>query len=85
MAKNKHAFAIDDTSSTSDNLAEFAKLLESMDAPLGAALSPFLASLAAGQPLDPAAVWDALDAATAPADPPPDQPGEEAAGTEEAP
>jgi hypothetical protein len=69
MAKNNHAFTIDDALGTSDNLAVYAQVLEAIDAPLGAALRPYLASLAAGQPVDTATIWDALYAATAPADP----------------
>ena len=71
MPRNNHAFAIDDALSTSDNLAAYARLLAAMDAPLGAAVTPFLAPLAAGQPIDTAAIWDALYAATAPANPDP--------------
>lgn len=69
MAKNNHAFAIDDTIGTSGNIAAYVQLLEAMDAPLGTSLSPYLAAVAAGQPVDTAAIWDALYAATAPADP----------------
>jgi hypothetical protein len=65
MAKSNRAFAIDDTLATSDNLAAYAQLLEAMDGPLGAVLSPYLASLAAGRPTETAAIWDALYAATA--------------------
>jgi len=84
MAKNNYVFAIDDTLGTSDNLAAYAQLLEAMDAPLGAALSPYLASLAAGQPVDTAAIWDALYAATVPANPDPAPPGDGAGGVESA-
>jgi hypothetical protein len=68
MPGNIQAFAIDDTLSTSDNLIAYAQLLGAMDAPLGAALARFLASSSTGQPIDIAAIWDALYAATAPAD-----------------
>lgn len=68
MAKNNNAFTIDDTLSTSDNLVAYQRLLEAMDAPLGLALSSYLEPLAAGQPVDTAAIWDALYAATAPED-----------------
>lgn len=71
MAENNHAFAIDDTLGTSDNVAAYAQVLETMDAPLGAALGPYLVSLAAGQPVDTAAIWDALYAAMTSADPDP--------------
>jgi len=78
MTKKNRAFAIDDTIGTSDNLAVYTQFLLSVDAPLGTALSSHLASLAAGQPVDAGAVWDALYAATAPAPaaPPPNQPGD---------
>lgn len=69
MGERNHTFAIDDALGTSDNLAAYARVLEAMDAPLGAALRPFLASLAAGQPVDTAAIWDSLYAAIAPPDP----------------
>ncbi len=84
MARNNRAFAIDDALSTSDNLAAYAQLLAAIDAPLGTVLRPFLASLAAGQPIDTAAIWDALYAATAPADPDPAPQGEGAGGMERA-
>jgi hypothetical protein len=71
MTKNEHAFAIDDSLGTSDNLAAYARVLEAMDAPLCAALNPYLVSLAAGQPVDAAAIWDALYLAMASADPDP--------------
>lgn len=78
MTNNSHTFAINDTLGTSDNLAAYAQVLEAIDAPLEGALSPYLASLAAGQPVDTAAIWDALYAAIAPADPHPAPPGGEA-------
>jgi hypothetical protein len=69
MPTDSRTFAIDDTLGTSDNLAAYVRLLAAMDGSLGAALSPFLTSLAAGQPVDTGAVWDALYAATADPDP----------------
>ena len=80
-----HAFAIDDTIGTSDNLAAFKQLIEAMDAPLGKALSPHLAPLAAGQQVDAAAIWNALYVATAPVNPHPAQPGDGADGVTGAP
>lgn len=68
MATNKGAFAIDDTAGTLENLVVYIQILVAMDAPLGEALSPNLASLAAGRPVDAAAIWDVLYVATAAAD-----------------
>jgi hypothetical protein len=68
MVENNRVFSIDDTLGTSDNLATFMQVLEAMDAPLGTALSQYLISLTAGQPVDTAAIWDVLHAAMAPAD-----------------
>ena len=75
-----NAFSIDDTLGTSDNLAAFAAQICSLDAPLGAILSPHLGSLAAGQNVDTGALWDALYAGTALADS--ISPGAEAADAE---
>lgn len=65
MARNNHVFAIDDRLGTSDNLDAYARVLEGMDAALGAALRPYLASIAAGHPVDTSAIWDALYVASA--------------------
>lgn len=61
----KKTFAIDDKLSTTDNLAAYAEILKEMDAQLGDALSQSLASFAAGQVDNAAAIWDALYAALA--------------------
>lgn len=82
MAKNNYTFAIDDKLGTAANLVSYAQLLEAMDPALGQALSPYLASLAAGQSVDTAAIWDALYMATASAAPDPAPLGDEATGGE---
>jgi hypothetical protein len=69
MIRNDRAFEIDDALGTSDNLASFEQSLAAIDAPLGRELSTHLASLAAGQPVNTVAIWNALYAAMAPADP----------------
>lgn len=81
MGKANNAFAIDDLIGTADNISAYAQLLEAMDAPLGTSLSHYLTSLAGGQAVDTAAIWDALYAAMAPEDPAPVPPtdGAEAA------
>ena len=65
MAGNAHVFAIEDGVGTSDNLDDYSQVLGGMDAALGAALRPYLASIAAGHPIDTSAIWDALYAASA--------------------
>lgn len=80
MANNNDAFTIDDTLGTSDNLDAYARSLEAMDAPLGAVLSPYLASLAASQAVDTSAIWNALFAAAAPVVPDPTPPIDEVDG-----
>lgn len=67
---SEDAFVIDDTASTSDNLAAYVQLLKAKDASLAAALSPHLASLANGQEVNAAQIWTALYEATAPVAPP---------------
>lgn len=69
MAKRSSAFSIDDKLGTLGNLGNYGRVLEAMDSQLGAALNPQLASLAAGQQVDAAAIWDALYAAMASVDP----------------
>jgi hypothetical protein len=66
MAGNAHVFAIEDRLGTSDNLDAYSQVLEGLDAELGAALRQYLASIAAGYPVDTSAIWNALYAASAP-------------------
>lgn len=66
MARNAHSFTIEDGLGTSDNLDAYVQVLEEIDAPLGVALGPYLASMAADQTIDPSTIWSALYAATAP-------------------
>jgi hypothetical protein len=66
MADKSTAFTIDDALSVSDGLATFGRVLEAVDEPLGIALSAYLPSLAAGRSIDPATIWDALNAAGVP-------------------
>jgi hypothetical protein len=66
MAGNANVFAIEDRLGTSDNLGAYSLVLEGVDAALGAALGPYLASIAAGYPVDTSAIWNALYAASAP-------------------
>jgi hypothetical protein len=65
MARNTDVFVIEDRLGTSDNLDAYSQVLEGMDAALAAALRPYLASIAAGHPVDTSAIWDALYAASA--------------------
>jgi len=76
MAAHNNSFAIDDQLNTPDNLARYAQVLQAMDASLGAALAPYLASLASGQRVDMVAIWDALYVATKPTPNLPSQSGE---------
>ncbi len=66
MAGNAQSFTIEDRLGTSDNLNAYAQTLEQIDATLGVALRPYLASMAAGHTVDTSAIWNALYAATAP-------------------
>lgn len=66
MTNNNPAFAIDDGRTTEENLAVFAQLLEGLDPQLGPALAGHLSGFAKGQSPDAPALWDQLNAATAP-------------------
>jgi hypothetical protein len=79
MARNAHSFTIEDRSGTSDNLDAYVQVLEEIDAPLGVALRPYLASMAAGPTIDTSTIWNALYAATAPTS---DNASSNAGGTE---
>jgi hypothetical protein len=56
MPEKEPEFEIDDTLGTSDNLVAYAKVLDALDGPLAAALSPYLTSLASGQSVEATAI-----------------------------
>lgn len=60
MTALQNPFDIDDAKLADDNLIEFAKSLEELDAPLAAVLSARLAELSQGGPVKNDDIWSEL-------------------------
>jgi hypothetical protein len=67
MSNGNQTFSINDALGVADNLTTYSRVLEKIDPVLGAALARHLASVAAGQSVSTATIWDSLLAALAPA------------------